>query len=128
MDPESEARVLLVDDDPCLRALMHLELEERGYRVQSFACAETTLAATLDPPSLAVLDFRLPGMDGLDLLGQLRKRYPTLPAIIVTSEPEAVHPFRRGNDPPTHLLGKPFRSLEFLRTVAECARHHRPGT
>jgi DNA-binding response OmpR family regulator len=120
MSSSSGKHILLVDDDPGLRTLLRLELEEAGYRVQAFASAEAALAEELRPPALAVLDFRLPGIDGLELLRRLREAYPGLPALIVTSEPGAVHPFRRSDDPVTRLLGKPFRRDRFLELVGSC--------
>lgn len=81
-------RILLVDDDPAIRASLRFSLELEGYEVATFAAAEDLLAS----PHIAggdclVLDYRLPGMDGLELLEQLRRRGVTLPAILITTTP-----------------------------------------
>ena len=80
------ANILLVDNDPGLLGLLTLELEQEGYAVQSYASAEEALAAWLEPPALAILDYHLPGMNGLALLERLRQSYPSLPALMISSE------------------------------------------
>lgn len=81
-------RILLVDDDAAVRASLRFSLELEGYEVATFATAEDLLAS----PDIAavdclVLDYRLPGMDGLELLGLLRQRGVTLPAVLITTTP-----------------------------------------
>ena len=75
--------ILLIDNDPGLLGLLTLELEQDGYQVQSYASAEEALAARLEPPDLAVLDYQLSGIDGLILLEWLRQHYPSLPALMM---------------------------------------------
>ena len=61
--------ILTVDDDALLRRSLAFNLEKAGYRVSTAATAEDALAlARRDPPELILLDFGLPGMDGLDAL------------------------------------------------------------
>ncbi len=100
--------ILLVEDDPCLLGMLTLELEAVGYRVQGFSSAEQALATGPGVADLAILDYHLPGMDGAALLKHLRQRQPELPALIISSDCDAVClPVRR--DPPAaRLLRKPF--------------------
>ena len=77
-------RVLLVDDDPAVRGSLKFAFELEGFEVQDFASAE--LVGDQDANCL-VLDYRLPGMNGLQLLDRLRRRGSTAPAIIITSHP-----------------------------------------
>jgi two-component system response regulator FixJ len=78
-------RILLVDDDPGIRASLKFSLELEGFAVEAFASGEA-LAHLPDFPdaSCLVLDHRLPGMDGLTLLALLRRRGVTQPAVLIT--------------------------------------------
>jgi FixJ family two-component response regulator len=81
-------RILLVDDDPAIRASLRFSLELEGYEVATFAAAEDLLASPQLPGSdCLVIDYRLLGMDGLELLEVLRGRGVTLPAILITTTP-----------------------------------------
>ena len=80
--------LLLVDDDPAVLASLQFSLELEGFRVGVFASGETLMEqADLAHPSCLVLDYRLPGVDGLALLQVLRERGETCPAVIITSNP-----------------------------------------
>lgn len=81
-------RVLLVDDDPAVCAALKFAFELEGFVVEDFATAEAFVEqARLSPNSCLVIDYRLPGMNGLALLALLRARGVLLPAIIITSNP-----------------------------------------
>ncbi len=81
-------RLLLVDDDPAVRASLQFSLELEGFAVDMFDSAEAVAAASdLDDPACLVLDYRLPGIDGLSLLGLLRERGLSCPAVVMTTNP-----------------------------------------
>jgi len=79
--------VVIVDDDPAVRASLQFALEVEGYTVHAFATGEELLEA--EPPlnGCLVLDFKIPGLNGLQLLDRLRARGHELPAILITSNP-----------------------------------------
>lgn len=110
--------ILLVEDDPCLLGILTLELEAAGYRVRGFSSAEQALAAMgPEGADLAILDYCLPGMNGLALLKRLRRSWPDLPALIISSDCEAGKlPSRRGL-PAARLLRKPFLLGHLLHHV-----------
>ena len=84
----SVAMLLLVDDDPAVRASLKFSLELEGFAVETFDSGETLVAQEkLADPACLILDYRLPGIDGLMLLGLLRERGETCPAVIITSNP-----------------------------------------
>ena len=84
----SAPMLLLVDDDPAVRASLIFSLELEGFEVEAFDSGETLVAQeTLADPACLVLDYRLPGIDGLSLLRVLRERGETCPAVIITSNP-----------------------------------------
>ena len=79
-------RVLLVDDDPAVRGSLKFAFELEGFEVTDFASAEL-VAGEANEANCLVLDYRLPGMNGLQLLALLRSRGSNAPAIIITSHP-----------------------------------------
>lgn len=65
--------VYLVDDDPVVLAFVEAVLGAAGYRVERFSGGEGVLAlAAASPPSMFILDVRMPAVDGIELLKQLR--------------------------------------------------------
>ena len=106
----SAPMLLLVDDDPAVRASLQFSLELEGFAVETFESGETLLAqAMLASPACLVLDYRLPGIDGLSLLGLLRERGETCPAVIITSNPtRSVR--QRTTDAGAALIEKPLLS------------------
>jgi FixJ family two-component response regulator len=85
-----ERTVLVVDDDPAVRNSLRFALEIDGYRVRAFQ-SDTDLLHLDDLPQAAclVVDYNLPGANGLDLLAAMRARGYTSPAILITSHPPA---------------------------------------
>jgi two-component system response regulator FixJ len=80
--------LLLVDDDPAVCASLKFSLELEGFEVKAFDSGEALMEqADLAMPSCLVLDYRLPGVDGLSLLQALRERGESCPAVIITSNP-----------------------------------------
>ncbi|WP_332658726.1 response regulator transcription factor [Brevundimonas sp.] len=80
--------ILLVEDDPAVVNALKFSLELEGFEVRAYADGETLLASTPLPTSgCLVLDYNLPGMDGLNLLERLRASNVDLPAILITTNP-----------------------------------------
>ena len=80
--------VLLVDDDPAVLESVSGLLEDQGYRTvaaATVAAARRSLADERDPPSLLLLDIRLPSESGLDLLRSLPQPLP-LPVVVLSGE------------------------------------------
>ena len=82
--------VVIVDDDPAVRNALAFSLQAEGFRVRSYASGMELLE---DNPTAKtgclVIDYQLPGMNGLDLLAELRRRQVAAPAILVTTHPSA---------------------------------------
>lgn len=80
--------IALVDDDAGLRAALSFALETAGYAVAAFPDAEAALASgDARDWRVLVLDQRLPGMTGLQLLALLRDAGVIAPAILITTHP-----------------------------------------
>ncbi len=82
--------VLVVDDDPDVLGSLRFSLEVEGYRVRTYADGEAILSDPLLPDSgCLVVDFHIPGNDGLSVIDRLRARQVEMPAILITSAPPA---------------------------------------
>ncbi|MDN3520332.1 sigma-54-dependent transcriptional regulator [Halomonas ramblicola] len=118
--------VMIIDDEPHLRITAGQTLELAGYAPEPYASAEEALAA-LEPdfPGVIVSDIRMPGMDGMALLREVRSRDPDLPVILITGHGDistAVEAMREGA---WDFLEKPFaveRLVEVVRRGVEKRR------
>jgi DNA-binding response OmpR family regulator len=81
-------KILIAEDERNLRTLYKSELEEEGYQVLVAADAREALGLfRSERPDLAVLDIRMPGMDGLELMGTLLSERNDVPVILNTAYP-----------------------------------------
>ena len=118
------ADVLLVEDEPELRRLVMRELEAAGYQVRSAAdgLAAVRLFAA-DPPDLVVLDWMLPGLDGLEVLRRLRQSSP-VPVLMLTARAEEVDRVVGLEVGADDYLAKPFGMRELVARVRALLRRH----
>ena len=78
--------ILVVDDEESIRFLYKEELEEDGYRVITAADGEEALRKVRNEnPDLITLDIRMPGMDGIEVLHQIREMDKEIPVIMSTA-------------------------------------------
>src|SRR5690606_14572284 len=93
-------KVLLVEDDRVLRQALADTLEIGGFSYHAVGSAEAALEAVAGESfSLVVSDVNMPGMDGHQLLAQLRRHHPQLPALLMTAHAaveRAVEAMRQG--------------------------------
>lgn len=83
-------RVLIVEDDGDVRAMLRILLEDDGYTVLEAADGETaTTRATVDDPDLVILDLRLPGRHGLEVCRLVRQQ-SNVPILVVSAEADSV--------------------------------------
>ena len=124
------ATIALVDDDKNILASVSLLLEQEGYHVRAFsdpAAALTALSAT--PPDLAVLDIKMPRMDGLELLRRLRQT-ADVPVIFLTSKDEEIDELVGLNAGADDYIRKPFSQrllLERVKAVLRRGEAHKTG-
>lgn len=113
--------VLVVDDEPIVRALLQRTLERDGYRVDQAENGFQALDKVQDA-DLVVLDVAMPGLHGFQVLQDLRRDYPDLPVLMLTAQDEEnsrVRGLRLGAD---DYMGKPLRPQEFLARVQALLR------
>jgi two-component system response regulator ChvI len=81
------ASIALVDDDRNILTSVSIALQAEGFAVRIYSDSEAALKALVEnPPELAVLDVKMPRLDGMELLRRLREKLPLLPAIFLTSK------------------------------------------
>jgi DNA-binding response OmpR family regulator len=80
--------VLLVEDDPRVRRVLHLALQDEGYIVVEAATGEQGLQAMEDAPDIVLLDLMLPGVDGFTVCRSIRRK-SDVPVIMVTARTDS---------------------------------------
>ena len=115
---QNEVLVHVVDDDEAVRESLAFLLDSAGMPSRTYASAELFLAALSEVKSgCVVTDVRMPGMSGLDLLGQLVQLKSTLPIIVITGHgdvPLAVEAMKLGA---ADFIEKPFNDEVMLASI-----------
>jgi len=118
-------RILIVDDETNVRLNYRITLETEGYEVVEAASASHALHELIEHSfALAILDMRLPGMDGLALLAKMRELGISVPAMIVTAYSDVPHAVRAMKLGAIDFLQKPLRPEDLRRIVAEILDRH----
>jgi two-component system C4-dicarboxylate transport response regulator DctD len=122
----NDIQVLLVEDDPTVRAGSAQALELADFTVSSYESAEP-VAQLLQANSAAVLvsDVRLPGMSGLELLEAARAIDPELPVILVTGHGDIAMAVQAMHDGAYDFLEKPYSSEQLAEVVRRAADKRR---
>ena len=123
MTPRADGprRILVVDDETSVRERRAKVLAKAGYQVATAANANEALRAIEAglEPDLVVSDIIMPGMNGVELAGQLRERFPRLPILFVSGF-VAENVDQRGFDiPGADFLPKPFRGRDLLAALTK---------
>jgi two-component system response regulator ChvI len=116
------AEITLIDDDENIVASVSLALESQGHQVRAYHDGASGLAGLeREPPDLAILDVKMPRMDGMEVLRRLRQS-SEIPVIILTSKDEEIDEilgFNLGADDYVH---KPFSQRLLLERVKALLR------
>jgi DNA-binding response OmpR family regulator len=120
MKEQEQARILVIDDDATVRRSLEVALKKNGYNVDA---AETGKEAIKKSKrryyNLALVDLRLPNMDGIELLTKMRRTVPEMVKIIITGYPtleNAVEAVNRGAD---CYIVKPYSMEVLLMKIKE---------
>lgn len=116
---ELPARIALVDDDASMRRSVGNLLASIGIEVESYASAEAFLAARFAGIDCLVLDLKLPGINGLELLERLRASHPDLRVILLTAHGDAETRRRALGLGAVAFLSKPFRTEDLVAAVRQ---------
>lgn len=111
-------RILIVDDEECIRLFVQEALAMEGYDCTAADCADAALELIATHAfGLLITDVKMPGMDGISLMREARKIRPELPTLVITG-------YATGSAAREHVehevqgyLLKPFTLTEFLEAV-----------
>jgi DNA-binding response OmpR family regulator len=114
--------ILLVEDHADLRDMFRIALTVAGFYVREAADGYDALVLLEEDgdTDLIVLDLRLPRVDGLDVLAEMRSRQINVPVVIVTGNPSDL-----SHLPVECVLKKPVSPDELIETVNRCLAKHR---
>ena len=120
------AHILIVDDEARIGTLLADELADAGHRARAVTSAAAALAAVeKETPDIVITDLRMGEMDGVALLKELRRRFPSVDVVVMTayaSIETAIATMREGA---WDYIIKPFRSEEVLLVVARLEEKRR---
>lgn len=130
-DKKRKALIRLVDDDPSVLRALTVFLEMAGWNVAVFSSGQAFLESDLTPPGCVVLDVRIPGMTGIELLHKMIERKISLPIIFLSAHGDiemAVGALQHGAR--TFLVKPPdtAKLLAEIESAAEADFEHRRST
>lgn len=119
------AQILLVDDDPNLRRLLSMRLLSAGHNVETVASGQEALASLASQRAdIVITDLRMDEMDGIQLLEEIHRQWPSLPVLVITAHgtiPDAVSATQRGA---VDFLAKPVDKNDLLAHVDRALRNN----
>lgn len=118
--------IIVIDDNPAVCNSLKFSLGIEGYLVRAYSTAAELLQETdLPENGCMIIDYRLPGIDGLELISQLRQRNIVLPAILITTRPSGdvrVLAARAG----IPLIEKPLLTEDLFQCIRAALAESRP--
>ena len=114
------ARILVIDDDENIRKVLETILEDEGYIVETAETAKKGIEESEKAfYNLALIDVRLPDMEGIELLSKLRNTKPKMRKIIITGYPTLQNAVAAVNKGADAYVMKPFEVDKILQTIRE---------
>lgn len=114
------ARILIIDDDENIRKVLTTILEDEGYTVESVDTAKKAIERTRKKfYNLALIDIRLPDMEGIELLTRMKDATPKMRKIIITGYPTLQNAIEAVNRGANAYILKPFDMVKVLQTIKE---------
>ena len=112
------ARILVIDDEESIRRTISMTLEHAGYVVDTAENGKQAIARTeANFYNLALIDIRLPDMEGTELLSSLRETTPRMVKIILTGYPTLENAIKASNNGVDAYLTKPVNADELLKVI-----------
>jgi len=122
--PVHAARVLIIEDEPEVQAVLADMLREAGYVVSVARDGSNGLErCEQESMDLVLSDISMPGLSGWDVAARLRTRFPSIPIGFVTGWGDQLDPERLARTGVSFVIAKPFQALDVLRHVAEALRY-----
>jgi DNA-binding NtrC family response regulator len=114
------ARIIVIDDDESIRKILTTILEEEGYEVDTANTGKEAIRKTNEKVyNLALIDMRLPDIEGIDLLLRIKDTTPRMRKIIITGYPTIQNAMEAVNRQADAFILKPFDMGKVLQTIRE---------
>ena len=114
------ARIIIIDDDKSIRQVLKTILEEEGYAVDTADTGKEAVLKTNEKVyNLALIDMRLPDIEGIDLILKIKDTTPRMRKIIVTGYPTIQNAMEAVNRQADAFILKPFDVERVLQTIRE---------
>jgi two-component system nitrogen regulation response regulator NtrX len=118
MNMQDKPKILIVDDEEPLRAVLGAELESEGYLVETAADGDEAIELVQSKPvDLVLLDIKMPRVDGFEVLRFIKQRYPRIKVIMLTGYADlssAIDSKRWGAE---DFISKPYDLFDLLTTI-----------
>ena len=115
-----DARIIIIDDDKSIRQVLKTILEQEGYTVDTADTGKQAILKTNEKAyNLALIDMRLPDIDGIDLVLKIKDTTPRMRKIIVTGYPTIQNAMEAVNRQADAFILKPFDVERVLQTIRE---------
>jgi two-component system, NtrC family, nitrogen regulation response regulator NtrX len=119
-------RILVIDDESAIRDSLKMILEYEGYDVQGAATGQDALVLVdRDPPDLVLLDIKMAGMDGLEVLQRLKTSHETLPVVMISGHATVSTAVEATKLGAFDFIEKPLSTERVLVTVRNALDRHR---
>jgi two-component system KDP operon response regulator KdpE len=127
MTNSEPASVLIIEDEPHMRTLLHVTLKQEGYRCIQATNGEEGVAQALKAgPNVVLLDLGLPDVDGLDVTTRIREK-STVPIIVISARGQEEHKISALDTGANDYITKPFSTGELLARVRVALRSSPPA-
>jgi len=121
---ETDIRVLLVDDEEELIEYLSKRLLREGFTVRAVTSGERAVAAVEDEDfDVALVDLRMPGIDGIETQRQMKERRPHLQTVVLTGHGSLEAALKSGQQDAFRFLQKPVDHDDLIRAILEAAEH-----
>ena len=113
-------KILVIDDEAMIVDVMKVILEDMGYQVTGFQNSqEGETDALKNNYDLILVDVRMPEKNGIDLMHEVKAKYPDLPVVIITGYPLAYPPEKAMAEGADGYIAKPFRINQIDKLLAK---------
>jgi len=128
VSPIVPSTLYIVDDDQAVRSAITLLAYSLGWTARSYSCASEFLAEYQQSHrDCLILDLRMPGMNGAELLEELKSRGISMPSVVITAYHDDSLANRAQAAGATVVLGKPFRNQSVIENIRYALSHETPA-
>ncbi|MBU0961359.1 MAG: response regulator [Proteobacteria bacterium] len=118
--PTEQTSILILDDEPIVSKRLKPSLEKKGYEVETFTTSADALARINERQfNIVVTDLKMEGMDGMQFLSEVKKKYPATEVIVITGFATMATAKESFNKGVFDFLAKPFKLGEIAEVISK---------